>query len=420
MIKMKIAGIITEYNPFHNGHAYQIRVLKNEHHIDGVVCAMSGNFTQRGEPALVNKRARAQMALYGGADLIIELPALYSVRSAWWFAYGGCKLLSQTGVINHLVFGSEKDNLNELTKAAKILEEEPSDYREALLKNLKAGLSYSSAQSNALVSSQPNLPVFTEPNERLAINCLRIIHALDLPLKPVLVPRKESSHNDRSLLLGDEREAQSASALRNKLATAESLEDALSDISRFMPMQTSRILKETLDDGKSFVFLKDMSQALMALIRRSGIDELNNLPDSDTGLSRRFLDLACSTADIDEFLAKLKTRRFSEGRLIRMLTHLFLNYTKDTARYIAAGPEYIRVLGFNDKGRFILRLMKERSSIPIILKGGQLNSLAKKSPAFLLSRDLDIRAGNLYNMLEKAPPTNSGSAEYLWSPVYLS
>ncbi|MDR1203964.1 MAG: nucleotidyltransferase family protein [Peptococcaceae bacterium] len=419
---MKIAGIIAEYNPFHLGHAYQIQALRERHGIDAVICAMSGHFMQRGEPAMIHKRTRTRMALEQGADLVIELPALYATRSAWWFAFGGVSLLHRTGIVTHLAFGAERDALPQLRDAARVLAAEPPAFRAALSHALNDGVSFARAQSQALKHIRPDLPPVIRPNERLALNYLQIIESFSLPLTPVLIPRQGGGYHDP---LPDAPGAPGAagipgaSAIRRHLQSAPGYEEGLDQLRPFLPASSLRLLKEVLDQKKSFVFADDMAPILMALLKRASAADLAELPDMEPGLANRICATARGSHDIASFLDALKTKRYSRSRLQRLLTFLFLNYTQETAQFIGEGPPYLRILGFNSAGRQLLRQISRRGALPLITQGRQAKSLAWNHPAVKAAWSLDVRAGDLYALLEKAPSHPAGSAEYYETPCRL-
>jgi predicted nucleotidyltransferase len=409
------------------------------------------------------------MALEQGADLVVELPALYATRSSWWFAFGGVLLLHRMGIVTHLAFGAEKDNLAQLTETARILSAEPSVFREALSQSLKRGVSFARAQSEALKHVRPDLPSVVEPNERLALNYLQIIETFALPLTPVLIPRQGSGYHDPLPDCGGPLSAESssgapfpsasphaaslsgapspdsmiptvsfpetarpdasfpeatcpaamfpgASAIRHHLQAAPNCRNGLDQLEFSMPSSSFKLLREVLDQEKTFVFPADLAPVIMALLKRASVQELAELPDMAPGLANRIHVAARNSFDVEIFLYALKTKRFSRSRLQRLLTFLFLNYTQETARYIREGPPYLRVLGFGPGGRPLLRRIKEQAAIPLILRGGQIKALAQRLPAAEAAWSLEVRAGDLYAQLEKPTVLPSGSAEYYGIP----
>jgi predicted nucleotidyltransferase len=360
------------------------------------------------------------MALEQGADLVIELPALYATRSAWWFAFGGVSLLHRTGVVTHLAFGAERDALPQLRDAARILSTEPPAFRAALSRALKSGVSFVRAQTQALRQIRPDLPPVTQPNERLALNYLQIIETFSVPLTPVLIPRQGGGYHDplpgAALPGGD---IPGAFAIRRHLQHASNCGDGLNQLKPFLPASSFKLLQEVLDQKKTFVFADDMAPAVMTLLKRASVADLEELPDMAPGLANRIYAVARGSRDVASFLDALKTKRYSRSRLQRLLTFLFLNYTRETARFIDEGPPYLRVLGFNGAGRRLLRQIRRDGALPLITRGGQVKDFARNSPAIQAAWSLDVRAGDLYALLEKAPFHPAGSVEYYETPCIL-
>lgn len=402
---MKIAGIVCEYNPFHRGHAYQIEALKQQQGVDAVVCAMSGSFLQRGEPALLHKQDRAAMAVHGGADLVLELPVHYSTRSAYWFALGGLKLLAGTGIVTHLAFGAETNELKALEKTAQALNQPSPAFTRALKAALKDGHSFVASQSQALLASASSgtfVPLL--PNDRLALSYLQVIDMEKLPFEPILIPRKGAGYLDESLY--EPEFFASASAVRKTLEMAGSIVEALQQIQPHLPKTSFQILADIITKkgahswvSPGLVFPSRLHELYLHLLRRSSEATLRQLPDMEPGLEKRLLRLANSATSFPEFLAALKTRRFPYTRLMRLLLHLYLDYRESDAYGLSDGPPYLRVLAFNQVGQSLLRKMEKESSLPIITRAGQLNACAKKDPWTERVWTLEQRAGALYGLL---------------------
>jgi predicted nucleotidyltransferase len=357
------------------------------------------------------------MALEQGADLVIELPALYATRSAWWFAFGGVFLLYRAGIVTHLAFGAEQDNLDQLRETARCLAAEPAAFRQALSHALKSGASFPRAQTEALARVRPELPPIRRPNERLALNYLQIMETYAIPLEPILIPRQGGGYHDPCL---HSTSFSGASAIRRHLRNAApDDETGLNQLEPFLPAVSLNLLKDRRRQNNSFVFADMMFPMIMALLKRASIQEIAELPDMEPGLANRVYAIARASHDIESFLNALKTKRFSRSRLQRLLTFLFLNYTQTSARFIHEGPPYLRILGFNNQGRLLLRQIKRHSTLPLITRGGQAKTLARTRPAIESAWALDVRAGDLYRLLENAPAPPPGSAEYLDAPYYL-
>lgn len=256
---MNFLGVIAEYNPFHNGHQYHLQKSKALTSTDGVICVMSGNFLQRGEPALLDKWERTKMALSGGVDLVIELPMPYALRSAEFFAYGGVSLLDATGVVSHLSFGSESGELEKLNLIAKIFATEPTELDNFIGFYLDKGLSYPSARTQALIDyiketkidlkiTQTELESLTSnPNNILGLEYLKAIHRLDSKLKPITISRKAASFHETSI----HGNIASATAIRKNLL--QKTQDNLpfdEELLNTIPLSSQTILNSALSDRK--------------------------------------------------------------------------------------------------------------------------------------------------------------------------
>ncbi len=255
---MNILGIVAEFNPFHNGHLYLIHEARKKYPFDAVVCAISGNFLQRGEPAICSKWARAEMALRCGADLILEIPFAFAVRSACPFARGGAELLSQTGVVTHLAFGSESGDLEMLKSISSIIRLEPEQFKSNLKNNLARGLSYPAARAEALQTILPHIEkdILSGANNILALEYLRVIDDMQLPLQPFTVTRKGSLYHDL-----DVSDFASAAAIRGAVSQ-------LSDLDRVkgsLPEDSYRVFNNELANGRAQVTVDRMEEAILTL-----------------------------------------------------------------------------------------------------------------------------------------------------------
>ena len=370
---MKTAGIIAEYNPFHNGHMYHIEKTREISGADVVVVAVSGNFVQRGEPAFADKFSRAKAALSGGADLVVELPCVFACRSAEKFASGGVKLLEALEC-DYISFGTESESVENLQKAADFLKENSAAFSESLSKLLKEGKSYPRALSEAFGDN-----ITATPNNTLAIEYLKA----NTSMKPIAVPRKGSLHDG----------AGSASDIRSGIGNGANVE-------KLIPVTTSEILKTAKTaDYKIFESL------VLYKLRTSSREQIKNTPDVGEGLENRIYDAALKSADFTELLENIKTKRYTMARIRRILTNLLIGITKDDP---ADAPEYIRVLGMNKKGAEILSHLKKTSKLPIITKTAD----APKSRML----DIDICASDIYSVISHS----SGASDFTTSPVIMN
>ncbi|MEG0806424.1 MAG: nucleotidyltransferase family protein [Lachnospiraceae bacterium] len=373
---MKVTGIIAEYNPFHNGHQYQIETIKKETGSDYVIVAMSGDFVQRGAPALVDKYVRTKMALLGGADLVLALPALWSVSSAEYFALGGVSLLSSLGIVDYLCYGCETMQPDLFPAISRILLTEPLDYRNLLLKNLKSGLSFPLARSLALeeyiAASKYETPVFSDitpenlhemlnaPNNILALEYLKAMHRLNSPLTPRPILRTGARHHDtevhgdicsatylRDLFLHGE--TSSNHQFHNYINTA-SLELLSSYFQKNPPLSEN--------DCSNILDYKLLSQ------RQQGFA---NYADCTPALSNRLCNQLDGCSSLSELIGRLNTKNTTYTHLSRVLMHILLDMKQEDYQVYSNQPSpYGRILGFRQSSAPLLHALKSHSSIPLI------------------------------------------------------
>lgn len=414
---MSATGIIAEYNPFHNGHLYHLQETRRIRPDRPVICVMSGHFLQRGEPAMVNKWARAEMAVRHGVDLVLELPVLYSCRSAYWFGRGSLEILAATGVTSHFSFGAEDDKLDDLQKVARLLAEEDPSFQETLRQGTKKGLSYPRARSEALqklLGSGEEL--WNKPNNVLALAYLQALHELKLPLTPILVRRKGAGYNEIQLQTGQN---PSATALRSQLNAVPlpQFPEALESIRDYLPPASYEILNREYSTGRCPVQLESLAPQVLTLLRRSSPEEIARIVDVNEGLEGRLGKASVSATTLSGYLASVKTKRFTYTRLQRFLIHLLLNYTKEKEALLREGPPYLRVLAFNKTGRDLLKKIKAKTALPVIIKGAQGKKIAAADPVFRQFWEMDTLASDLYTLLYPQAAARTGAADYLLSPV---
>lgn len=414
---MNVVGVVAEYNPFHNGHFYHLAQAQKRANAQGVIVVMSGSWVQRGEPAVVNKWARAEMALLHGADLVLELPVLYACRSAYWFARGGIQTLQRTGVVTHLAFGLESDQPAILSQATRILATEPACYREKLKIYLHQGLSYPKARGQALQDIFPQAEgLFDKPNNILGLAYLQVLQETGIPFIPVMIAREGSAYESEILNRGMN---PSATAIRRFLADNLQSDPDLKQLTAFMPARALSILSREILQGRGPLFFEQLSPVLMALLRRAKRRELLEVIDIGEGLENRIITAALESVHIRDFLDRLKIKRFTYTRLQRFLIHLLLNYTREKEKYLTPGPPYLRVLGFNGRGRRLLSIVKDKSVVPLLVKGAHSRSLARNNEAFRNFWEMDVLSTNLYNLLYPEEKERKGHEDYYRSPLRL-
>lgn len=338
-----ITGIICEFNPFHQGHKYLIESAKK--HADGVVCLMSGNFVQRGEFAVYDKFTRAKTALENGADLVIELPCAYSLMSAKGFAKYSGQILKGCGVVESITFGAECDNPSKLKAAADKIKEKDELIREML----KEGISYPAARKAAVDD-----PVLDTPNNILAIE---YISEIDLPFYPIKRIGKGHDSDD---------ELYSASQIRKNLD-----EDEISS-------------------------LKNCEKAVLAKLRTMSEKDFLEIDDVSEGLENRIVQAVRTSVSLEEIYDKIKTKRYTHSRIRRIILKSYLGITK----HYTCDAAYIRVLGFNHRGREILNMITKKASLPVISRYADVNNLTPFGKELF---ELECRCTDLYNLGYKNP-----------------
>ena len=398
---MNITGIITEYNPFHNGHLYHLNSAKKQTNCDAVVCIMSGNFVQRGEPALIDKWKRCEIALNNGVDLIIELPTFYALSSAEFFAKGAVSILDKIGVTNSIFFGSESGDIDKLSKIATILTNETSEFKNILKDNLTKGVPYIKAREIALINyfKDENIEsILNNSNNILGIEYIKAILNLKSNITPITFKREGSNYNDKELVSL----FASATSIREYLKK----DISLKDLEKFMPTETLKILDELKNNNYNFIFPENIYRYIKYKITTNCIN-FNNLFDIKEGIENKILKEIYLSDSYEDLIFRIKSKRYTYTKISRLLTQLFIgmenyNYTE----LLKEENLYARILGFNNKGKLILKEMKKKSNIPIITK------LPKSLNNPLL--ELDIQATKAYSILNNSINPLS---DYLISPI---
>ena len=363
---MIVNGIIAEYNPFHNGHQYHLERSRRETGADYNVVVLSSNFTQRGEPAIIDKFTRAKMALECGADLVIELPVSHSAASAEFFAQGGVSLLHQLGVVDYLCFGSECGDIKLLQTFAKILLEEPKAYLEDLKSCLAAGHSYPVARNRALMDYAPELAkhkdILSSPNNILGIEYIKALMKLESPIKPFTIFRAGAGYHDRFF----ETEYCSALAIREALLSkrnaAGEAPASLLSLSAQMPKKAFRILSDVLSETPP-ITVSDFSEMLLYKLLMEQEAGYDRYVDVSSDLSDHVRKNLKKYQGYAQFCDLLKTKNMTYTRISRSLLNILLGATEPPAM-----PLYARVLGFRKDASPLLTEIKKRSSIPLISK----------------------------------------------------
>lgn len=410
---MKVLGIITEYNPFHQGHLYHLSESRKETQSQAVICVMSGSFLQRGEPALINKWARTQMALEMGVDLLFEIPAAYATRSAEAFAFGAVRLLVATGLVDCLSFGSELGDITPLQSLAEFLVQEPPAYKKALAQSLAEGYSFPQARNQALVKFFPgeeHLPAMVQnPNNILGLEYMKALYRLKSPIEVFTIKRRGSHYHDKTF----QGTFASATAIRQHLQEKKPLEG----LKEVLPIPCFEILKKELEKGEGPIFLEDLTPYLFFLLRRTSLPDQRELLGVGEGLENRFQKALLQSTTLEELLSTVKTRRYPWTRLQRILIHQFLQYRSQEAAAFdrGGGPRYLRILGFTQQGQELLKKMKKSAWLPTISRVAPFYQQSFGPTQKML--ELEFLATDLYGLLYKKPARGLPGEDFRRGPI---
>lgn len=378
---MKTVGLVAEYNPYHNGHQYMITKCREEG-ATHVVAVMSGNFVQRGSVAIMDKRARAKAALLDGVDLVIELPVPWAVSTAELFAKGGLSILQGLGCVDALAFGCETADKEMLIKAADAVCD--IKVHEQIKEELTGGITYAVARENAVrkLYGDKIADIISKPNNILAVEYLKAMRSLgsNFDIMPIL--RRGAEHDS----LKENGEFSSASALRIMLERGD--EKAF----EYMPCGSVAEFKRLQNVGRAPVAIDDSERAILSRLRMLTVEEIKEAPDISEGLENRIYNAIQSATSLEELYSIVKTKRYTHSRIRRIITSLYLGIAPQDALHKVP---YIRVLGFNERGREILRAAKDNAAMPIIMKSSQSYDLPEYGKHIF---DLECKATNLYNL----------------------
>ncbi|MDR0879911.1 MAG: nucleotidyltransferase [Clostridioides sp.] len=452
---MNLLGLIVEYNPFHNGHTYHLNESKRKTGATHSVALMSGNFVQRGEPAILDKQSRAEMAIRGGVDLVLELPTLYACQSAEFFASGAIRILNSLNCVDTVCFGSEIGSIDTLYSIAKIFTEEPTEYKNNLKSHLDKGLLFPVARnlalteyisSNNIVLTDKNeditpkslAAILNDSNNILGIEYVKEIIKLQSDIKPFTIKRLKNDYNSK-VLSGN---ISSATAIRTGLirnldsyssATAtgnnpaESMVDyekskaIVQDISMAIPQSSYNILKDNLDANMQIMSDELFFDILKTIVMRDK-NILSDFFEVNEGIENKIFSEIFSAQSQQELCSAIKSKRYAMTKIKRILNNILLGITKDDmqiAKNTKSVP-YVRVLGFNDKGREIIKKIKENSEVIIVNKFSNVD-YHLGNPEFKTFIETDIKATNIYNSvyLKNAGCTLKGPQDYYVRPFYL-
>lgn len=408
---MRTVGLITEYNPFHNGHAYHLQESLRVSGADASVAVMSGHFLQRGEPALVNKWLRTEMALAAGVDLVFELPVVFACASAPHFAFGATASLSALGVVDAVCFGSESGELRPLQDVAQLLVRHEDEIERETVEKMADGRSYPQARARVLSQWLPDIPsdVLSSPNNILGIEYLRAIYKAQRPWDVHAIQRVGPGFHDP---LSQGRYA-SATGIRQKISSG-------ADVSGLMPEACHKILHQALQHGR-MVDLEKLFVSLQSLLLQEP-DTLSGVYQVEHDLVRRITLAALKASDYSALTEEIKTKHLTMTRIQRILMNILLQVKdSDMTLFLQTGPLYLRLLGHSSKGRALLARARRNKSLPVIADPARANQTFNKfyrqrkkehALAHAMLR-YDLKATTLFHLLQK-----KRSAEYLNEDYY--
>ena len=380
---MKVTAIISEYNPFHKGHLYHIETAKKETKADFVIAIMSGNFVQRGTPAIFDKYTRAEAALRSGVDLVLELPAMYATASAEYFALGGVALANTLGIVDYLSFGSEYGQADKFMEAASLLLHEPEEMKQPLKEALKEGLSYPAARAYAVKTSHPELAELLEtPNNILGIEYCKALLKLQSSIVPHTIKRQGQDYHS------DSTEAGFASATGIRKLLEEQKESSRQLLQAQLPPASYDLLDNYW--GTSPLTEDDLSMLLRYKLITENRAHLTEYFGVNRDLSNRIYKHLNEFESFSSFAELLKTKNITRTAINRALLHIMLDIRAEDVQDVTKRGcvDYIRVLGFKKEAAGLLKEFSDLPEIPLI---------TNLSAAPVLC-EIDIRADQIYQM----------------------
>lgn len=389
----KVLGIVAEYNPFHNGHLYHLEQAKKITGSNYIVAIISGNFTQRGSTSLFYKWSKAKTALQCGVDLVIELPVLYSISSAENFADGAIKILDSLKVLDYIAFGAETANVDILNSIADVLLREPKEYKNLLSQELQKGISFPQARQNALVAylndSRKYATVLSSPNNILGVEYLKALKKYRSKISPIAIERYEAGYND----LGYTANIASATAIRNMVKN-----NGFEILKNLMPAPSYATLMESIKNGHLVPDLSVFEKQIIYNLRRMSTSQIAQLPDVSEGLEFSLKNTANSCSNLVDFLNIIKSKRYTSTRIQRILLYSLLGITKKDMDLSKKVQPYVRVLGFNERGKFLLsEIAKANPKLEIVTSVKKFyDATSNKNLKAMI--DKDIEATNVYTI----------------------
>ncbi len=378
---MKTAAIICEYNPFHNGHKFHIEETRRRTGADAVVAIMSGNFVQRGDLAVFDKRLRAKTAILGGADLVLELPTVYASASAEFFACNAVKILNALGTVDFLSFGAETDEPDRIIQIAQLLASEPESFSDRIKAHLSAGLSYPAARSRAIGEALGTDAerILSTPNNILGIEYCKALIQTDSCIKPCPILREGAAHD--------------SNITSNRIASATHIRDLIqnsqwSKAKKFIPGFAAEIFETAPIHS-----IKTLEKAILCELIKTPADRLKAIADISEGLENRIKEAALTSQTLDELVDSIKTKRYTHSRIRRIVLSAYLGITSEMRN---CPPQYIHILAHNEIGQKIISAAKKSATLPIVRNTSQVNKL--KDPLIKSLWEQERVFDNIYDM----------------------
>ncbi|MBN8207362.1 nucleotidyltransferase [Bacillus sp. NTK071] len=367
---MKTAGVIVEYNPFHNGHLYHLNETRNATNADVVIAVMSGSFLQRGEPALVDKWSRARMALQNGVDIVIELPYVYATQKAEIFAKGAVSLLTSMGV-DQLCFGSESGSIHEFLSTVSFIDSHEKEYNERIKYFMGEGNSYPKASSLAFQSLDGHEDVLdlSQPNNILGFQYVKAIHSQNSHMRPSTILRTKAGYHDQQLT---DTKIASATGIRHELLSKGS---PLESIQSYVPDPTYKELQHYMNTYRTFHGWHKLYHLLRYKLLTTSPSKLALIYEAEEGLENRLISIAKRAPTFQSFMEAVKTKRYTWTRIQRFALHILTDTTKDEMRPALEGDKapYLRLLGMSSTGRAYLNEIKSSLPVPLVANINQFN-----------------------------------------------
>ncbi|MGO1041311.1 nucleotidyltransferase [Clostridioides difficile] len=425
---MNILGLIVEYNPFHNGHIYHLSKSIEKTNATHTVAIMSGNFLQRGEPALFDKYTRAKIAVENGVDLVIELPTMFACQSAEIFSHGAITILNSLNCISSVCFGSEEGNTDILYSIAEILANEPKEFKLLLKKYLDDGMLFPVARANSLfdyihqyennnlvqkTTKEQLLKILNSSNNILGIEYIKNLINLNSNIKPFTISRVQSEYNSKEI----DNSICSATAIRTSLKE----NCNISQLKRVIPEKTYNILNEKIDSKFFPMFDELFFDTLKTIILRD-VSNLKDYFEVNEGIENKIYKDIFTSNSLYELQLSIKSKRYTLTKIKRTLNNILLGIRKSDihlVKDINIVP-YIRILAFNDKGREILKEIKNKSNIEIINKFSNI-SFSLDDAIFKTLISYDIKSTNIYNSVyyRNNKDLVKGPMDFYTRPIYV-